>query len=310
MTINDFRTKAAVTLSEGEFKSPTPLLDCDVLLQFILKQNKAFILAHREQQLSGEQEKFLLEAVEKRKTGLPVAYITGEKEFYGHKFFVSPKVLIPKPDTEILVEKASAALYEKILCHKDSILTVCDMCTGSGCVGISIFLSLIEEYGVPKEKFPKFTLCDISEDALVMARRNAAALIPAPFSDRINFVRSNLFEAVPYQFDMIASNPPYVPHNQAVALLSDGRREPLLALDGDVSETGDYSGTQDGLALIRRLIVQAAARLSSHGVLFMETGEYNAQSASECLILNGFKDVGIEKDLEGQLRVVFGIRKN
>ena len=95
-------------------------------------------------ELTSEQSAWLAEAVEKRKTGLPVAYITGHKEFYGYDFTVTPSVLIPKPDTEILVEKALDEIISKMDAHPDIVLSICDMCTGSGCIGLSVLKQLIE----------------------------------------------------------------------------------------------------------------------------------------------------------------------
>ena len=119
-------------------------------------------------------------------------------------------------------------------------------------------------------------------------------------------MRSNLFERVPGQFDFIVTNPPYVPHTEAQALLRDGRSEPLLALDGDVTEDGGWSGTEDGLALIRRLVPDAYAHLVSGGMLLMETGGYNAEETAELFARAGFCDIRIERDLSGQMRDVIG----
>ena len=308
MTIEDLKKIALNELKN----SPSPLLDVNVLLEHFLGLNKTQILLNYKKEILPEQEDFLLQAVQKRKTGLPIAYITGKKEFFGYEFDVSPAVLIPKPDTEILVERGIEIILEKMENHPDTILTVCDMCTGSGCIGISVAKTLIDVYKIEPADLPKFTLVDISPAALEIAMQNAKKLdVP---SDKVRFVRSNLFEQFSkvggWTFDVILTNPPYVPHAMVEQLLQDGRREPRLALDGDVFTQkkdgfmpGDFSQTDDGLEIIRSLLPQCYNHLCPEGVILMETGEYNALDAQKIASSHRFRTV-LHKDLEGQLRVV------
>ena len=316
--------------------SPTPELDVAVLLQHITGFDKTHLLLNRDYELTAEQEADFLSAIEKRKTGFPVAYITGHKEFFGLDFYVTPDVLIPKPDTELLVELALDALEDKFRAKPGMIPTVCDMCTGSGCVGISVVKAFAEKN---QENLPKFTLVDISEKALDVARKNAERLIVTsetmsrkesdersdvqssggrakqspentfhfPLST-FHFIRSNLFENVLPTFDLIVTNPPYVPHSESVELLKDGRSEPLLALDGDVDLDGKPSGTNDGLGLIRHLVPQCYEHLNRNGVLIMETGEYNAEETAELFKQAGFRNVRIEYDMNEMMRDVVGIK--
>lgn len=316
--------------------SPSPELDTAVLLQHITGFDKTHLLLNRDYELTQKQEADFLTAIEKRKTGLPVAYITGHKEFFGLDFYVTPDVLIPKPDTELLVELALDALEDKFRAKPDAIPTVCDMCTGSGCVGISVAKAFSDKN---PENLPKFTLVDISEKALAVARKNAERLIVTsetmsrkesdersnvqsqegrakqspentfhfPLST-FHFIRSNLFENVLPTFDLIVTNPPYVPHSESVELLKDGRSEPLLALDGDVDLDGKPSGTNDGLGLIRHLVPQCYEHLNRNGVLIMETGEYNAEETAELLKQAGFRNVRIEYDMNEMMRDVVGIK--
>lgn len=286
--------------------SASPELDADVLLQALLNKDKTFVLLNRGFELTAEQKARLDEWTAARATGLPVAYITGKKEFYGLDFFVDKSTLIPKADTEILVARAVEVISERVWLNPNSILTVCDMCSGSGCVAISVVRALLDDERIPLERLPKFTLADISAAALELSQKNARALLSPQELERVKFVRSNLFDAIPLSYDAIISNPPYVPRDQARELLSDGRGEPLLALDGDINEAGDYSGTNDGLAVFRRLALEAQAHLNRGGDFLCETGEYNADAAADFLRSNGFKDVGIDLDLEGQKRVVRG----
>lgn len=308
MTIEDFKKIALNELKN----SPSPLLDVNVLLEHFLGLNKTQILLNYKKEILPEQEEFLLQAVQKRKTGLPIAYIIGKKEFFGYEFDVSPAVLIPKPDTEILVERGIEIILEKMENHPDTILTVCDMCTGSGCIGISVAKTLIDVYKIEPADLPKFTLVDISPAALEIAIQNVKKLdVP---SDKVRFVRSNLFEQFSndggWTFDVILTNPPYVPHAMVEQLLQDGRSEPRLALDGDVCAQkkdgfmpGDFSQTDDGLEIIRSLLPQCYNHLCPEGVILMETGEYNALDAQKIASSHRFRTV-LHKDLEGQLRVV------
>lgn len=285
--------------------SASPELDADVLLQALLEKDKTFVLMNRDLALSAEQEKRLMEWTDARAKGLPVAYITNHKEFYGLDFYVDQSVLIPKPDTEILVARATELLAQRIdenFCKPQ--IVVCDMCAGSGCVAISVLRALIDGERVDLEQLPTFMLADISAAALEIAKKNARALLSPDELKKVKFVQSNLFDNMPFSFDAILSNPPYIPHDQARELLSDGRGEPLLALDGDINEVGDFSGTADGLEVFRRLALEAQRHLNRGGDFLCETGEYNADAAADFLRSNAFRDVNIEVDLEGQKRVV------
>jgi release factor glutamine methyltransferase len=244
--------------------------------------------------------------IERRMTREPLQYITGTAPFFGYDFRVTPDVLIPRFDTETLVEA--------VLPHIKRGDRILDMCTGSGCIALAVAKTLLEDERIPPEQLPKFTLADISEPALDIARRNAQILL-APHgtlaASRFTFVRTNLFDAIPeaIKFDVILSNPPYIPHTMVDTLLQDGRSEPRLALDGDITITGDRALTQsgspadDGLEIIRNLIPQADAHLAPYGTILMETGEYNAEKTAELARKAGFLS-NIHRDLEGQLRVV------
>lgn len=287
--------------------SPSPLLDCQVFLQHILNCDKTFLIFHREKILSTEEEKIYIDYINRRKTGLPVAYITGHKEFYGYDFLVTSDVLIPKPDTEILVEKAISIIKENL--EQKRTLRICDMCTGSGCIGLSILKSCIEDF-VSQNQIPEITFVDISEKALDMAKKNYVHLKLAKSPAKVDFIQSNLFENVAGTFDLIVTNPPYIPSTEAKELLTDGRSEPILALDGDINLDGSPTFKNDGLGIIRNLVPQAKTRLNKNGILLMETGEYNADDAKIIMEQNGFCDTQIFLDLEGQKRDVMGICLN
>ena len=303
--------------------SPSPELDTAVLLQHVTGLDKTKLLVERDYVLTEEQEKLFTESLAQRKTGLPVAYITGHKEFYGYDFFVTPDVLIPKPDTEVLIDNALNALAKTYAALENSdgtlrrIPTALDMCAGSGCVGISILKALMENDGLAVNDLPKMTFADISIKALEITKKNAENLLgegekytnPEELNSalcKVRFVQTNLFDNLPLKYDFIFTNPPYVPHTQSRELLKDGRSEPLLALDGDIDENGDWSGTEDGLSLIRRLVPECYEHLEKGGLLIMETGEYNAEQTAALFEECGFKDVRIENDLNDMMRNVIG----
>ena len=308
MTISQARKFA---LSELKF-SPSPILDADVILKWILKCDQTFILFHSETELCELQKNIFCSSIEKRKTGLPVAYITGIKEFFGYDFEVDKNVLIPKPDTELLVENAVNFIEEKFHASSDcKILSVCDMCSGSGCVGISILKFIEEKKIIPKSLLPKIIFADISKKTLDIAKKNSLRLLSEFAFEKTVFVQSNLFENLGQSrnglFDVIVSNPPYIPYSQTVELLKDGRSEPSLALCGDIDLNGNLTNFDDGLEIIRNLIFQSVDFLNPGGILILETGEYNAFQTKKIMEDSEFKDVKIYKDLEGQSRNVSGI---
>lgn len=286
-------------------------LDADVLLQHFLNKPRAWLFAHDDTDISSIREAFYA-AAERRCTGLPVAYITGEKDFWGLSFHVSPDVLIPKPDTELLVERSLAIIREKAAAlRQEQTLFILDPCTGSGCVAISI-LHTLEAENIRN-------LCciaaDISPAALAIARRNAQRLLSAETQTRLHIIEGDmrtLPETIAHvreslspsslltnilRFDLIAANPPYVPSALTQELLKDGRNEPALALDGG----------SDGLDFIRILTNNTCTVLNCNGVLLSEVGEYHAQAASKLFETAGFSDVRVHQDLASQDRLIEGV---
>lgn len=318
MTIKEARQNAYRQLSEAWEKQkktagpyaqkPDFFLDIDVILQELLQVERSFLLAHNETKLKQKDIKRFFALIQKRSRGLPIAYIVGKKEFYGLSFFVSPHVLIPKPDTEILVEKALELAREKSretgnreVQAESRCLRVLDLCTGSGCIA----LSFAQEFCKTKENSPPLELfmSDISLAALRLAKKNTKQLFPASRkkqknSDKlqIKIVRSNLFRNIKGSFDFILTNPPYVPTRLTDELLLDGRSEPRLALDGG----------KDGLRLIRQIAKDAKNYLKKDGWILIEAGEYHAKEVALILRERGFSEVAILQDLSGQERVIFG----
>ena len=329
MTIKNARDEAIKKLTN----SPTAPLDADVLLSHTIKRSKSFLLAHRNDNLTDAQYGAFMSAIEKRKTGLAVAYITGHKEFYKLDFIVTQDVLVPKPDTETLVEKAVESIKE-IVRNKttstgkavrtveaskknaetpqkntgertDHTFRIADICTGSGCVGIAAAREL-NECGI----FCDLTLTDISSRALEVAKQNAERLLTKAQFKRTAFVSGDLLAALPsdVRFDAILANPPYVPSDEVTELLKDGRGEPALALDGDADSALGTRESSDGLAITRRLAAQAYEHLAQGGMLFLESGEYNAKGAALLMKKAGFIRVETHCDLSGRPRVTTGVR--
>ncbi len=279
------------------------LLDTDLLLQHILGKPRAWLFTHDTADISEYYDAFV-HAVGQRCTGLPVAYITGKKEFYGLPFSVTPDVLIPKPDTELLVER-SISLIEKKLTEKTDgePLTVLDPCTGSGCVVIAIVHRVLSAFPSAKSLL-RCIASDISPVALAVAEKNAAELLPDSLNC-ISFVHGDMCNLSALQkqlpknsrrFDIIAANPPYVPSAAAQHLLEDGRNEPLIALDGGA----------DGLDFITHLANNAALLLKDGGVLLSEADTDNARRAAAVFKACGLCQVRLYQDLAGQDRMVEG----
>ncbi len=305
MTIREARSWGRDAL----VNSPSPALDADVLLSFATGKDKTALLFKGEEELGESELADFTAYIGARSTGLPVAYITGKKEFYGYDFLVTPEVLIPKADTELLVENALSVMQEKLSIKKDRILNICDMCTGSACVGLSLVKAAYEKGLVGRENIPGLVLCDISAGALDVARSNADRLCSPFMREKVRFVRSNLFQAVTGSFDIITANPPYIPAAEVEELLRDGRNEPRLALNGDIDLFGNATGEGDGLGIMRNLVPQATAHLAPAGVLLVEAGEYNAEMSEYLFRSVGLKESGISRDLAGMLRVVYGKKR-
>ena len=298
MTIAEFRKEQTKQL----INSTTPSLDVDCLLCHVLEKNRSWILAHQEEILDELNLKKLNSLVEQRKTGLPIAYIIEKKEFFGLEFFVNKNVLIPKPDTELLIEKAIEIIEQDF---QNKISKVADVCTGSGCV----FISIAKQF--ENTKNIKYFSTDVCHKALEVAKINSQKILGQTFTEEnVQFNLADLLDNVTEKFDMIVSNPPYVPRSIVNDLLLDGRREPPLALDGDacyISTTDSNYG--DGMSLIRPLIKQSYEQLNDGGIFLIETGEYNAHLTREYLQEIGFSDIITFDDLSGQPRVTRAIKK-
>ena len=248
------------------------------LLAFLLGKDRTFMLAHAEDSISAEQELLFEEFLEARAQGEPAQYITGRQDFYGLEFEVTPDVLIPRPETELLVETALKLVEGK---EKISFL---DVGTGSGCITVALLSQLPLAHSMA---------VDVSASALEIAKRNAARHCLA---DRIEFVLSDCFQSVPEQtFDLIVSNPPYVREDALPTLQREVRDfEPLIALT---------SGA-DGLDVIRRLLGDARDYLESGSHLVFEIGYDQHEAVGGLIDAQVWELLDIHQDLQGIPRTV------
>jgi release factor glutamine methyltransferase len=264
-------------------RSPHPeraQLDAETLLLHVLGKNKAWLLAHQEEEISGDRAARYHTLVERRYAGEPIQYITGQQEFYGLPFRVTPNVLIPRPETEHLVEK----VLSLTVCFQ--LLRIVDVGTGSGAIAVALAHLL---------PHAEITALDISAAALDEARANAEGnRVP----DRVRFVESDLLAAVATRkFEIVVSNPPYVPATDRESLSVEVREhEPGLAL---------FAGN-DGLDVYRRLIPAAFAVLESGGFLVMEIGYAQSQPIAELMTQAGFEEIEFVPDLQGIARAACG----
>lgn len=271
MNIEEILQKATIKLKDNNIEEAHS--KARRLLAFSLGVSKEQIIIHNKEELTIEQENIYNEYVARIILGEPIQYIIGKQEFMGIDFKVNPNVLIPQPDTEILVEKTI-----EILKHLKE-PKVLDLCTGSGAIAVSI-----AKYIPNSIVFAS----DISKQALEIARQNDN-------ENKVNFVHSNLFENIDGEFNVIVSNPPYIKTSEIQKLSKEVQNEPLLALDGG----------QDGLLFYREIIKQAHKYLEEQGYLCIEIGE--DQKEQVITLINNcsyYKNIQAFKDLSGHDRVI------
>ena len=257
----------------------SPRMNAEVLLMFVLGANRAYLYAHPERELTEEEEARYHDVLAQRATGMPSQYITGHQEFWGLDFVVSPAVLIPRPETEHLVETV-LELARDIVRPK-----MVDVGTGSGCIALALAHEL---------KSAHMYAVDVSAEALEIARANAARL---QLDGRVRFVQSNVLEALAgvHDFDFVVSNPPYVGFDEADKVQKSVREfEPRVAV---------FAGEQ-GLDVIAPLVEQAHAALKPGGWLAVEIGYSMRDAVVNLLSPTKWEDVRVVPDLQGIPRVV------
>ena len=248
-------------------------LDARYILEYITGLNSAQYFIHSEDIIEKNKAEEFFRLIERRSKRIPLSYVIGTRDFFGLTFKVDENVLIPEQETELLVEE--------VIKHSEG-KSVLDMCTGSGCIAISIAL-----FGKPS----KVAASDISEKALEVARENAKSLK----AGEISFIQGDMFENVTDKFDIIVSNPPYIETGEIDELMPEVRDYiPRLALDGDIN----------GLKFYRIISKEAVKKLNKNGRIFYEIGYNQSRAVASILLENSFTDVKIMKDYSGLDRIV------
>ena len=256
------------------------ILDARLLLEAVCGTDRNDLLVHGEQPVAPQAEEKYLNWIRQRAEHIPLQQLTGEQDFMGLTFSVNEHVLIPRQDTEILVEEVLKELHDG--------MRVLDMCTGSGCILLSLmhYSNDCEGLGV-----------DLSAEALEVAERNVLKVLTPEKAEHVQFLQSDLFEKLEDKFEIIVSNPPYIASAEVEKLMPEVRdHEPRMALDG----------TEDGLYFYRRIIEEAGKHLVSSGMLFFEIGYDQGQAVSELMRAQGYREVQVAQDYAGLDRVVFG----
>ena len=254
-------------------------LKIKMILAYILREDKSYLVIHKDREISGKEYEEFLNSIQRLKQGEPVQYIIEKTEFYGLEFNVTSDVLIPQPDTEILVEEV-IDIYNKNYSGKNDKVNILDLCTGSGAIAVSLKknLSNVELFA-----------SDISLKALDIAKKNAIQN-----ETEIDFIESNLFENIDKKFDIIVSNPPYIERRVLDTLPEEVKYEPVLALDGGA----------DGLEFYRKIIKDSKNYLNENGVLALEIGFDQKKSVIGLMEQEGYKDIYSKKDYGGNDRIV------
>lgn len=250
-------------------------LDARLLLEEVCGTDHNTLLCHGDREVSEAEEEQYRKALEQRAVHVPLQHLLGYQDFTGLRFQVNEHVLIPRQDTEILVEEAMRYLHDG--------MRILDLCTGSGCILLSLlhYSNDCEGTGV-----------DISKEALQVAALNAELL-----GIKADFLKSDLYEKVTGKFDLLVSNPPYIERKVIPTLMEEVREyDPYIALDGG----------EDGLDFYRRIIGGAQDYLKRGGQILMEIGSGQAQAVSELLREAGFKEIDVCRDFAGLDRVVSG----
>lgn len=255
-------------------------LDARLLLEYICHTSRHDLLVHGDRVVDDADVKQYLEMIGRRTCHVPLQHLTGSQDFMGLTFQVNDKVLVPRQDTECLVEEVLKELHDG--------MRILDMCTGSGCILISLLHYSNDCIGVG---------ADISEEALAVAEANAASILTAGKDTGVAFVHSDLFEGVEGKFDIIVSNPPYIRSDVIPTLMPEVKEhEPLQALDGK----------EDGLYFYRRIVAEGRDFLNRGGQLFFEIGYDQAEAVSRLMENAGFQEIRVVKDYAGLDRVVYG----
>jgi release factor glutamine methyltransferase len=278
MTLSEARNEGRAVLRRAGIESYAS--DAALLLSHALNAGKHELLINAEKEIKKDDYEKYKTFIVRRANNECTAYITNKKEFRFLEFYVDKNVLVPRPDTEILVE---AALRRIDLLKKiKNRISVLDMCTGSGAVALSL------KY---ERAFIQVYASDISPDALAVAKKNA---VKHGLQDNIQFIQSDVYKNITRRFDIITANAPYIPGELIKTLQAEVQNEPRIAVDGG----------KDGLEIISRVIRGTKKRLFNAGFLFLEASPEQVEKIALLLKSSGFKDSEVYKDLSGADRVI------
>ena len=260
-----------------EKKISSFILDSEILLSKTLSKTRENILTNLDQKISKKNVSVFKKYLQRRSNNEPIAYILEEKEFWSNKFYINKSTLIPRPETELLVDKI-------LKIYKEKKISILDIGTGSGCIIISLLSSLKNSNGIG---------VDVSKNAISTAQKNA---IKYNLSKRVKFFKKSFKNIFGKKFDLIVSNPPYIDRKYIKDLSDDIKRfEPRIALDGG----------NDGLDLIKKVIYKSTHILKINGMLALEIGNEQIKKVSKILIDNNFRIKHVIKDYKNNVRCVF-----
>ena len=255
------------------------ILDSEILLSNVLNKSREKILVNLDQKLNSRNILKFKKYIRRRSKYEPVAYILGEKEFWSKKFIVNKDTLIPRPETELLVEKL-------VKLFKGKKISILDIGTGSGCIILSLLSNLEKSVGLG---------VDVSNKAILIANKNAKR---HELSNRVKFLNKSFESIFSKKFDLIVSNPPYIERKNIKNLSEDIKRfEPIMALDGG----------NDGLDLIKKVIYKSKRILKIKGTLALEIGNEQIKKVSKILVDNNFRIIHVIKDYKNNVRCVFAL---
>ena len=296
MNIKEIRKIAIENLIKSNIEDSNTKIS--ILPQYLLSMSKTEIMLHENMELDETQKEEIFKRVEEIIAGKPIQYITHHQEFMGLDFYVDENVLIPQPDTEILVEEALHMIN-----RKNENIRILDLCTGSGAIAVSIENYVLDRNLLNKDnniisKKAKQNIeiyaSDISAEALEIARKNA---ILNNEETNIRFIKSNMFENINDKFDIIVSNPPYIETQTIANLSKEVQNEPHIALDGGA----------DGLDFYRIIAKEAKKHLNRNGWILLEIGYNQKESVSNLLQEEKYENITCIKDLNGNDRVIMAM---
>lgn len=269
--------------------------DAFALLEYVTGVSKSDFFFKKSDEISDSCYERYIELIERRSKREPLQHITNRQNFFGYDFYVDSNVLIPRQDTEVLIEKILEVIEANFNVEISSDISILDMCTGSGCIAITVYRELIKRgFNIDA------TAVDLSKDALAVTEKNVENLVGIKaLNNTFHIIESDMFSNINNNrsYDIIVSNPPYIPTRDIEKLEPEVRDyDPIMALDGDT----------DGLRFYRRIIEESSNYLNNNGFIAFEIGYNQGDDVKSLLEEKGYKDIHIYKDLGGLDRVIIG----